>query len=47
MTKKKRARAISSSRFKRLMQANGFDELRFHSLRHTFAVSSLRAGDDI
>ena len=25
----------------------GFDELRFHSLRHTFAVNSLRAGDDI
>ena len=35
------------NRFKRLMRANGFDELRFHSLRHTFAVNSLRAGDDI
>ena len=35
------------NRFKRLMKANGFDELRFHSLRHTFAVNSLRAGDDI
>lgn len=35
------------NRFKRLMRANGFDDLRFHSLRHTFAVNSLRAGDDI
>ena len=35
------------NRFKRLMKANGFDELRFHSLRHIFAVNSLRAGDDI
>ena len=35
------------NRFKRLMKANGFDDLRFHSLRHTFAVNSLRAGDDI
>ena len=35
------------NRFKRLMKANGFDDLRYHSLRHTFAVSSLRAGDDI
>jgi integrase len=35
------------NRFKRLMKENGFDELRFHSLRHTFAVNSLRAGDDI
>ena len=31
----------------RLMKENGFDDLRFHSLRHTFAVNSLRAGDDI
>ena len=35
------------NRFKRLMKENGFDGLRFHSLRHTFAVNSLRAGDDI
>ena len=35
------------NRFKRLMKANGFDDLRYHSLRHTFAISSLRAGDDI
>ena len=35
------------NRFKRLMKDNGFDDLRFHSLRHTFAVNSLRAGDDI
>ena len=35
------------NRFKRLMKENGFDDLRYHSLRHTFAVSSLRAGDDI
>lgn len=35
------------NRFKRLMKKNGFENLRFHSLRHTFAVNSLRAGDDI
>lgn len=35
------------NRFKRLMKKNGFEKLRFHSLRHTFAVNSLRAGDDI
>ena len=35
------------NRFKRLVNALGMGNLHFHSLRHTFAVNSLRAGDDI
>ena len=33
--------------FKRVMKTVGLDSLRFHDLRHTCAVNSLRAGDDI
>jgi len=33
--------------FKRVMKKIGLEELRFHDLRHTYAVNSLRAGDDI
>lgn len=33
--------------FKRVMRSQGLSELRFHDLRHTFAVNSLKAGDDI
>ena len=33
--------------FKRVMKTVGLDSLRFHDLRHTYAVNSLRAGDDI
>lgn len=33
--------------FKRIMKKLGKPNLRFHDLRHTYAVSSLRAGDDI
>ena len=33
--------------FKRVMRSLGLSELRFHDLRHTFAVNSLKAGDDI
>lgn len=33
--------------FKRLMVQMGTPTIRFHDLRHTFAVTSLRAGDDI
>lgn len=29
------------------MRSQGLSELRFHDLRHTFAVNSLKAGDDI
>ena len=32
---------------KRVMRSQGLSELRFHDLRHTFAVNSLKAGDDI
>ena len=35
------------NRFKRLMQANSFDELRFHSLRHTFATRLCESGVNI
>ena len=33
--------------FKRVMRSLGLSELRFHDLRHTFAVNSLKAGEDI
>lgn len=33
--------------FKRIMEQIGIPDKRFHDLRHTFAVASLRAGDDI
>ena len=33
--------------FKRIVRALGMPELRFHDLRHTFSINSLRAGDDI
>lgn len=33
--------------FKRVMRSLGFLETRLHDLRHTFAVASIRAGDDI
>lgn len=34
-------------RFKKLAAAAGYPDLRFHDLRHCFAVVSLRAGDDV
>ena len=33
--------------FTRLLEAAGLSGVRFHDLRHTFAVNSIRAGDDI
>ena len=33
--------------FKRIVAQIGTPSTRFHDLRHTFAVASLRAGDDI
>lgn len=33
--------------FKRIVTQMGIPSTRFHDLRHTFAVSSIRAGDDI
>lgn len=33
--------------FSRLLEAAGLSGVRFHDLRHTFAVNSIRAGDDI
>ena len=33
--------------FKRIMAQIGSPSTRFHDLRHTYAVASLRAGDDI
>lgn len=33
--------------FKKAVQKIGVPETRFHDLRHTYAVSSLRAGDDV
>lgn len=34
-------------RFRRLLAAAGLEGVRFHDLRHTYAVNALRAGDDI
>ena len=31
----------------RVLKRAGLPRIRFHDLRHTFAVASLRAGDDI
>jgi len=33
--------------FKKVVKRLGYDNVRFHDLRHTFAVNSLKAGDDI
>lgn len=35
------------TRYKKLVTAAGLPEARFHDLRHSYAVASLRAGDDI
>ena len=33
--------------FKRVVKKIGMSDMRFHDLRHTYAVNSLKAGDDI
>ena len=33
--------------FKRIVKSLGMPNVRIHDLRHTYAVNSLRAGDDI
>jgi len=33
--------------FKRVVVSLGLNEARFHDLRHSYAVASLQAGDDI
>lgn len=33
--------------FKKVVKSLGMENVRFHDLRHTFAVNSLKAGDDI
>lgn len=35
------------NRFKRIVTAIGCPDVRFHDLRHTYAVNSIRAGDDL
>lgn len=35
------------SAFKKVMEAIGSPEMRFHDLRHSYAVASIRSGDDI
>lgn len=34
-------------KFRRLVDAAGLEGVRFHDLRHTYAVNAIRAGDDI
>lgn len=41
------ARETVYSNFKTIVKGIGRPDARFHDLRHTYAVSSLRAGDDI
>ena len=41
------ARETVYSNFKTIAKGIGRPDARFHDLRHTYAVSSLRAGDDI
>ena len=33
--------------FKRVMVQLGYDNVRFHDLRHSYAVASIKSGDDI
>ena len=33
--------------YKKVVESIGLPDLRFHDLRHSFAVASLRSGDDI
>lgn len=37
----------ASLNFKRALEIAGLSDFRFHDLRHTYAVNSIRAGDDI
>ncbi len=34
-------------RFKAVVEAMGFPDVRFHDLRHSYAVAAIRAGDDV
>ena len=40
-------RAVKLAQFQKLLKKAGLEHHRVHDLRHTFAVNSLRAGDDI
>ena len=35
------------NRFRKLVKAAGLEGVRFHDMRHTYAVNAIRAGDDI
>jgi len=41
------AHSSVEKRFKALCAAAGLDGVRFHDMRHTYAVNSIRAGDDV
>ena len=38
---------LITKHFKKIATSIGAPEARFHDLRHTYAVNSLRAGDDV
>lgn len=38
---------VLTHRFHKVLKAAGLEGVRFHDLRHTYAVNSIRAGDDI
>ena len=40
-------RSSVDKRFRALCAAAGLEGVRFHDLRHTYAVNAIRAGDDI
>lgn len=40
-------RNVASNEFRRACAAVGLEDTRIHDLRHTYAVNSIRAGDDI
>lgn len=41
------AQNTATDRFKAVLDKAGLSNIRFHDLRHTYAVNSIRAGDDI
>lgn len=41
------AHGTISHNFKRIARSLGFNELRFHDLRHSYAVAALQSGDQI
>ncbi|MGN0970655.1 MAG: tyrosine-type recombinase/integrase [Aristaeellaceae bacterium] len=41
------SQSTAANNFKTILKKAGIDDVRFHDLRHTYAVNAIRAGDDI